>query len=98
VLYRLTLPDNSPSDLQSKVDRFMGLESFPFRREKKGKTMELDLRGEVVVLSARGNILEMTVRRGKPLEIAEAVTGLKAAELAGSRIEKLEVIFKDSPF
>jgi radical SAM-linked protein len=98
VLYRLTLPDNAPSDLQSRADRFMELESFPYRREKKGKTVELDLRMEVVRLTALGNILETTLRRGKPLEIAEAVTGLKPAELAGTRIEKLEVFFKDLSF
>jgi radical SAM-linked protein len=95
VLYRLTLPKNDPSDLQSRVDTFMGLESFPFRREKKGKTVELDLRHELVDLRADGNTLEMNIRRGKPLEIAEAVTGLKPAALAGARIEKLEVFFKE---
>jgi len=95
VLYRLTLPDSIPPDLESRVKTFMGLDTFPFRREKKGKTVELDLRMEVVKLSASGNTLEMTIRRGKPLEIAAAVTGLSPAELAETGIEKLEVIFKN---
>ena len=95
VLYRLTLSDNAPPDLQSKVDLFMGLESFPFRREKKGKTMEFDLRHELIDLRADGNTLEMNIRRGKPLEFAASITGLTADELAGARVEKLEVFFKE---
>ena len=95
VVYRITLPDKILLDLQSSVEQFMGMESFPFRREKKGKTLELDLRHELVDLRADGNTLEMNIRRGKPLEFAASITGLTADELAEARIEKLEVFFKE---
>jgi radical SAM-linked protein len=95
VLYRLTLPGSSLSDLAARIDAFMALETFPLRREKKGKVVELDLRREVVELRACDNSLAMTIRRGKPLEFAAAITGLTPVELADARIEKLEVIFKN---
>ena len=54
----------------------------------------LDLRHELVSLKGEGNILEMVISRGKPLEFAAAITGLLPEELAEARIEKLEVIFR----
>jgi hypothetical protein len=57
--------------------------------------MELDLRKELVELHEGENSLEMTIRRGKPLEFAAAITSLTPEELADTRIEKLEVIFKE---
>jgi len=96
VLYRLTLQGAYRLDLESQVETFLALESFPLRREKKGKIVELDLRKELVELRVRDNFLEMTIRRGKPIEFATAITGLTPEELADTRIEKLEVIFKDS--
>jgi hypothetical protein len=71
------------------------METYPFRREKRGKVVELDLRRELVELRARGNVLEMRIMRGKPIEFAAAITGLTHEELAETRIEKIEVIFKN---
>jgi radical SAM-linked protein len=93
-LYRVTLPIVSPMELGQKVESFMALETFPYHRGKKGKTMVLDLRKELVDMSADGSSLEMKIKRGKPLEFAEAITGLNASQLKGARIEKLEVFFK----
>ena len=71
------------------------METYPFRREKKGKVLEFDLRHELLDLTASRNTLEMLIARGKPLEFTAAITGLLPAELTGARIEKLEVIFKN---
>ena len=95
VSYRVTLPESIQVDLPALADTFLAMETFPLRREKKGKVVELDLRRELVELRASGNALEMTVRRGKPLEFAAAVTALPMPMLAGARIEKLEVVFKE---
>ena len=95
VRYRVTLPMQTGLDLPCLAEEFMALESYPFRREKKGKVLELDLRRELLDLTASGNILEMLVARGKPLEFAAAITGLSPAELADARIEKLAVVFKE---
>jgi radical SAM family uncharacterized protein/radical SAM-linked protein len=94
-LYRVTLPIISSMELGTKVESFLALETFPYHRGKKGKTMELDLRHELVDLRAVKNSLEMEIKRGKPLEFSEAITGLNALQLKGARIEKLEVFFKE---
>lgn len=94
VRYRVTLPEGTGVGLPEKVIRFLALKSSPLRREKKGKVVEFDLREELADLKASGNSLEMIVGRGKPLEYAAAVTGLPAEALAGSQIEKLEVLFR----
>ena len=95
VRYRVTLPGPVTLDLPSCAERFLALETCPLRREKKGKTLELDLRRELTELKTDASSLEMLVSRGKPLEFAAAVTGLSPAELAGARIEKLAVVFKE---
>jgi radical SAM family uncharacterized protein/radical SAM-linked protein len=95
IRYRVTLPDPVCVDLNDGVARFLALESYSCQREKKGRVTELDLRRELHDLTASGKVLEMLVERGKPLEFTAAITGLSAAELAGARIEKVEVIFKN---
>jgi radical SAM-linked protein len=96
VRYRVTLPGPVALDLHSCVENFLSRETWPIRREKKGKAQEIDLRRELHELKADAVSLEMLVGRGKPLEFAAAVTGLAPEELAEARIEKLDVIFKDS--
>jgi radical SAM family uncharacterized protein/radical SAM-linked protein len=95
VRYRITLPDFVQMDLPVLADKFLELETFPIRREKKGRVTELDLRRELVELHADDDNLEMSIRRGKPLEFAAAITGLTPAELTDARIEKLDVVFRD---
>lgn len=97
VRYRVTLPENiGIIDLQSAAGQFMALDSHPFSRVKKNGEQRYDLRHELFELSVDGNSLTMVIGRGKPLEFASAITGLEIKALEDSRIEKLEVIFKDS--
>jgi radical SAM family uncharacterized protein/radical SAM-linked protein len=93
VCYRVTLPGSIQVNLPALADAFLARETFPHKRENKGKVMELDLRREMVALHVCANALEMTVRHGKPLEFAAAVTALPLPMLVGSRIEKLRVFF-----
>jgi radical SAM family uncharacterized protein/radical SAM-linked protein len=95
VRYRVTLPPLPGRDLHSLAARFLALDSVPCMREKKGKVTEFDLRRELHVLEVHGNVLEMVVGRGKPLEFAAAITSLTPEDLEGARIEKLEVLFRD---
>ena len=82
VRYRVTLP--TPGlDLQHLAGRFLALDSFPYRREKRGKVLDLDLRHELVDLKVDGNCLEMVIRKGKPQEFALAVTGARAGRADG---------------
>ena len=95
VRYRVTLPAGTEG-LQQRVNDFLAMESFPFSRTKKHGLQEYDLRHELFRLSAEDSCLTMEIGRGKPLEFAAAITGSTIDALKGSRIEKLEVIFKDS--
>ncbi|ACM19600.1 radical SAM domain iron-sulfur cluster-binding oxidoreductase, DUF2344-containing [Geotalea daltonii FRC-32] len=91
--YRVKLPSGTVQGLTGQVDHFLSLDSFPHRREKKGKLVEFDLRHEVISLSATADVVLMEVRRGKPLEFVTAITGLPREAFAGATIEKLEVLF-----
>ena len=47
-------------------------------------------------LAASGDSLELVVGRGKPREFIAAITGLPPEQLSGCRIEKLDVIFRQT--
>jgi radical SAM family uncharacterized protein/radical SAM-linked protein len=93
VRYRLTLPEALCGALSEQAVAFLALEHVPLRREKKGKVLEFDLREELQTLSVAGNVLEMVVGRGKPLEFASAILAVPVEALKEARIEKLEVLF-----
>ena len=89
-------PETAPR--KESTSRFLAETSHPYSRSKKGGTQEFDLRHELHCVTAGDSALELEIGRGKPLEFVAAITGLPLAELTDCRIEKLEVIFKDSPF
>ena len=91
--YRIKLPPGVVQGLEEQVEKFLRLESFLHYREKKDKLVEIDLRREVISLTATTDALLMEVRRGKPLEFAAAITGLPDKILGQANIEKLEVKF-----
>jgi radical SAM-linked protein len=93
VRYRVTSEALVGIDLAVKAREFLALESFPWRREKRGKVVELDLRAELREVVADGYSVELLVARGKPLEFVAAIMGVPLEQLAESRIEKLEVVF-----
>lgn len=96
VRYRVTFPAKPTADLKGAAESFLALESHPFRRVKKNGPQEYDLRHELYSLSAAESSFIMEIGRGKPLEFVAAITGSSPKELEDCRIEKLEVIFKDS--
>jgi radical SAM family uncharacterized protein/radical SAM-linked protein len=96
VRYRVTLPESMNIDLEGPATAFLSSDSHPFKRVKKSGVQEYDLRHELQALHVEGRALEMEIGRGKPLEFVSAMTGVPIEELADCRIEKLEVIFKDS--
>ena len=97
VRYRVTLPAGLVSDLPQLAGSFLAKEGHPFSRIKKNGPQEYDLRHELHALETGADTLTMEIGRGKPLEFTAAITGLEPEKLAGCRIEKLDVIFKDLP-
>ena len=96
VRYLVTLPAANP-DLQASAERFLALESHPYRREKKGGAQEFDLRRELHTLLVEGNAITLEIGRGKPLEFVAAITGLPLSDLVDCRIEKIAVVFSEEP-
>ncbi|TWJ17598.1 radical SAM-linked protein/radical SAM family uncharacterized protein [Geobacter argillaceus] len=94
VRYRVTLPMTVPS-LSASAERFLALESHPYRREKKGGSQEFDLRLELHCLTVGDTVMTMEIGRGKPLEFVAAITGLPLSDLGECRIEKVAVIFRE---
>ncbi len=91
--YRITLDNYAPELLAEKCVQFMAHNSYVITRTKKGESRPVDLRQEIVSLSATGHCLEMVARRGKPVEFARAISGDEAIGGDDLRIEKLEVLF-----
>jgi radical SAM family uncharacterized protein/radical SAM-linked protein len=93
--YRVVIPPGHDVDLAARASDFFMLDSFLHTRVKKGKSVELDLRRELLELRGTDESLEMLVMRGKPLEFAAAVTGLPEESLRSARIQKIAVNFKE---
>jgi len=91
--YRVTLPDYDPELLQKQCVQFMAQDSWVLIRQKKGQQQTIDLRQETRELSANGNCLELTIGRGKAIELTAAVTGLLPDALKSAQIQKTSVIF-----
>lgn len=93
VRYRISSELLAGVDLPTRIEAFLAMDAFPWRREKRGKVVELDLRRELCEATATGGGIELLVGRGKPLEFVSAISGIPLELLAGSRIEKLDVVF-----
>jgi len=91
--YRVTLPGYDPAILAKQCVQFMAQESWVLVRDKKGQQQTIDLRQETRALTPSGSCLEITIGRGKAIELAAAITGLTSEALKTARIEKTSVIF-----
>jgi radical SAM family uncharacterized protein/radical SAM-linked protein len=91
--YRITLPGYDPAALAEQCVQFMAQSSWVLIRDKKGQLQTIDLRLETRALTASDSCLELTIGRGKAIELAAAVTGLTTEALKTARIEKTSVIF-----
>jgi len=91
--YRIVLPEYDPAQLQQQCVQFMAHESWMLTRDKQGKVQTFDLRAEVKELASHGSEIALLIGRGKPLEVAAAVTGLDAAQLGSAEITKTDLVF-----
>lgn len=91
--YRILLPGYDPALLQQQCVQFMAHDSWVLTRDKQGKQQSFDLRHEISKLSADGSELVLVIGRGKPLEVAAAVTGLDSGQLNTAEITKTDLVF-----
>jgi radical SAM family uncharacterized protein/radical SAM-linked protein len=95
--YRITFNEACAERLPEQCVQFMAHTEFVIQRKKKGEVQSVDLRGEVATLNVEGAVVELVAGRGKPVEFARAITGNDTLQADDIRIEKMEVIFNDSP-
>ncbi len=91
--YRITMENYDTELLAEKCVQFLAHDTYVVNRTKKGETRSVDLRQEIVSLSAAGHTIELVAKRGKPVEFARAISGDEAIGGDNLRIEKLEVLF-----
>jgi len=95
--YRISIADSISEQLPELCVQFMAHSEFVIQRKKKGEIQSIDLRGEVASLTPTASGIELVAGRGKPMEFARAIMGNDALQADDVRIEKLEVIFNDTP-
>lgn len=91
--YRVTLPELWADTLTGLCPDFLARDECVIQRKKKGDFQSIDLRAELIELTADGATMNLVCRRGKPLEFCRAITGDSALQADDIRVEKLEVIF-----
>jgi radical SAM family uncharacterized protein/radical SAM-linked protein len=93
-LYRVELPASAPADLAARLESFLAAPEVPGQREKGGKTVNLDLRRDVLDLRLEDGALWMTLAKGSPVVLAAHLLGLGIGEARGLRVRKTAVVLR----
>ena len=94
--YRITLPEYWVGNLTTLCESFLARNEYSIQRRKnKGAPQHIDLRSELIDLTADGTVMNLVCRRGKPFEFCQAITGDYNLEAGDVRVEKLELIFSE---
>ncbi|ORJ58702.1 TIGR03960 family B12-binding radical SAM protein [Geothermobacter hydrogeniphilus] len=93
--YRVGLPADAPADLAGRCADFLAADEVIGRRQKKGGTIEVDLRPPVLELALREQALWITLRKGSPLPVAAHLLGLTPEAARDLEIRKVEVRMRD---
>ena len=91
--YRITFDEQLSERLPELCVQFLAHTDYVIQRKKKSNIQNVDLRGEVISLTASGASLELVAGRGKPLEFARAIIGNTNLLADDIYVEKLEVLF-----
>jgi radical SAM-linked protein len=92
VVYRVELPDEAPADLTARLASFLAADKVPATREKEGKSVEVDLRQNVLDLEVDAGALWLTVAKGSPVRLAAHLLGLAPEAARELRIRKTAVV------
>jgi radical SAM-linked protein len=92
VVYRVELPNEAPADLTERLASFLAADQVPVTREKEGKSVEVDLRQDVLDLEVDAGALWLTVAKGSPVRLAAHLLGLAPEAARELRIRKTAVV------
>nr|WP_320049841.1 TIGR03960 family B12-binding radical SAM protein [uncultured Desulfuromonas sp.] len=89
--YRVPLDDSVRQRVSEQIGPFMDADHVIVQRDKGGKVVDVDIRGDVDALCLEQNALIMTLRKGSPVTIAAHLLGLGDHEVRSLRICKTAV-------
>jgi radical SAM-linked protein len=92
VLYRVSLPPETPEDLDRRLEDFLAAGEVPVSRDKGGKRVNFDLRPDVIGLELADGALLLTMVKGSPTRLTEHLLGLTVEEARSLRIRKTAVV------
>jgi len=93
VTYRVELADLADAGLPQRIDAFLAAETVSVSREKKGRSIEVELRAAVTTLAydAERRLLLLTLTKGSPIPVASWLLQRPEAEIRDLDICKTEV-------
>jgi radical SAM family uncharacterized protein/radical SAM-linked protein len=94
LVYRLELPADAPVDLPRRTADFLAADAVVALRDKGTKTVEVDLRPDVVDLVLENNVLWLHMRKGSPTLLAAHLLGLPVERVRGLDLRKTAALFE----
>lgn len=95
-LYRVSLKEQSPADLQQRCADFLAADDVPGERQKKQGIETFNLRPTVLDLKVEADALLLTLKKGSPLPVAGYLLGIGPVAARNLTIRKVEVVLADS--
>ncbi len=92
VVYRVELPEKSPSDLDRRIEDFLAAAEVLHKKEKGNKIVSIDLRPGVLAICREGRTLELHLKKGSPTALAGHLLGLTQEEVRALRIRKTQTL------
>ena len=94
--FKVPLPEDTSDGLEDRLKDFLAQEAVITTRNKKNRTVELDLRPWVLDLQREGNFLCMKMHSGSPLFLAAYLLGKDVELVRALGIHKTAVELKDT--
>ena len=89
--YRVTLPEEPPTDLAARLEAFLAAERVVVGKDKGNRSVEVDLRAGVLALEVSDGALLLRLAKGSPVLLTAHLLGLSVAETRALEIRKTAV-------
>jgi radical SAM family uncharacterized protein/radical SAM-linked protein len=89
--YSVPFPVPAPVDLGQRLVDFLEAEHLPFKRLKKGREEEIDLRPDLIALTLTDVALDITLVKGSPLPVAACLFDLEIEDVRRLGVTKTAI-------
>jgi len=93
-IYRVTLPQPIPEDLEQRIKNMLAAETIPLVKIKKGREVHSDLRPDLINLQRLGDELELTLVKGSPLQMAATLLDCEVEKVRKLGVCKTAIVLK----